>query len=202
MTDGSILAVMAHPDDAELWAGGTLALHSRSAPVTVAIPAHDAVRDAEAVAGCAVLGARLELLESLDGDTVGKLIHRHRPEILMTHPVADVHPEHRAVATAVLAGLPTAHIATGRPHRLYACDTYNSLTLHGPVNAPVIVDVSATFEQKMHALGEHASQPIAEHFAPMARNLGALWGGRIGAGHAEAFTPLPILGRLPGTPRL
>ncbi len=50
---GSVLAVMAHPDDAELWAGGTLALHA----------AHDAVRDAEARAGAEILGASLRLLE-------------------------------------------------------------------------------------------------------------------------------------------
>ncbi|MGH3567752.1 MAG: hypothetical protein ACRDRH_17320 [Pseudonocardia sp.] len=35
---GSVLTVMAHPDDAELWAGGTLAVHARAgAPVTIAL---------------------------------------------------------------------------------------------------------------------------------------------------------------------
>lgn len=48
---GSVLAVMAHPDDPELWAGGTLALHARTAPVIAAVQAHDPVRNAEALAG-------------------------------------------------------------------------------------------------------------------------------------------------------
>lgn len=194
---------MAHPDDPELWAGGTLAHHARlGAPVVAAVTAHDQIRNAEAAAGADVLGIRLEQPPSLDAETVGELIHRHRPDILITHPVNDVHPDHRAATAAVLAALPTAHIATGRPRRLYTCDTYNSLTLAGPLHAAVIVDVTSTFEQKMQALARHASQPIDQHFAPMARTLAALWGSRIGTPHAEAFTPLPILGRLPGAPHL
>jgi hypothetical protein len=60
----SVLAVMAHPDDPELWAGGTLALHAHHAPVTLAITEHEAARMAEAAAGAAVLGARLVVIPS------------------------------------------------------------------------------------------------------------------------------------------
>ena len=35
-----------------------------------------------------------------------------------------------------MAALPEVVIATGRPLRVYAADTYNSLTLSGPVSAP------------------------------------------------------------------
>jgi LmbE family N-acetylglucosaminyl deacetylase len=193
---------MAHPDDLELWVGGTLALHAQQTTVVGAIQAHDRIRNAEAIASAGLLGIQVELVEDLDSTAVGELILRHRPDILITHPIDDVHPDHRRAAAAVLAGLPQAHIATGTPRRLYTCDSYNSLTLSGPVNASVIVDVSGTFEQKMRALAEHASQPIEEHFGPMARHLGGLWGGRIGVEHAEAFTPIPILGRLPAAMHL
>ncbi|MFF4648088.1 PIG-L deacetylase family protein [Streptomyces sp. NPDC001389] len=202
MGTGSVLAVMAHPDDAELWAGGTLALHARTSQVVVAVKAHDAIRDAEAHAAARVLGTQVILLPALDASAVGELITRHRPEILITHPVDDVHPDHRAAAAAVLEGLPDVVIATGHPRRLYTCDTYNSLTLNGPVTASVIVDTSDTFDQKMRALAQHASQPITDRFGPMAENLGALWGGRIGTARGEAFQPLPILGWLPATARL
>lgn len=110
----SVLAVMAHPDDAELWAGGTLALHARHADVAVAVSAHDAIRNAEARASAAELGTRLELMPSLDAAAVGDLIERHRPQVLITHPPDDVHPDHRRTAEAVLAGLPTAHAPPGR----------------------------------------------------------------------------------------
>lgn len=49
----------------------------------------------------------------------------------------------------------------------------------------------------MQALIAHASQPITDYFGPMADTLAHLWGARIGVTHAEAFEPIPILGRLP-----
>jgi len=44
--------------------------------------------------------------------------------------------------------------------------------------------------------------PIEEHFGPMAANLSRLWGARIGVSRADAFTPVSVLGRLPGRRRL
>jgi LmbE family N-acetylglucosaminyl deacetylase len=141
----SVLAVMAHPDDPELWAGGTLALHARDAPVTLAVTEHEAARMAEAAAGAAILGARLAVLPApISAEAVAELITSARPDVLITHPLADVHPEHRATAEAVLAALPQAVIATGRPLRAYTTDTYNSLTLSGPVSAPAIIDITST----------------------------------------------------------
>lgn len=86
--------------------------------------------------------------------------------------------------------LPDAVIATGFPRRVYTTDTYNSLTLADPVAAPVIIDITSAWEQKRAALAAHAdTQPIEDHFGPMAENLARLWGARIGADYAEAFTP-------------
>ena len=200
----SVLAVMAHPDDPELWAGGTLALHAHHAPVTLAITEHEAARMAEAAAGAAVLGARLVVIPSpISAAAVADLIISARPDVLITHPLADVHPKHRAAAEAVLAALPRAVITSGCPLRAYTTDTYNSLTLSGSVNAPVIIDITSTWEQKLAALAAHAgTQPIENHFGPMADTLSRLWGARIGAARAEAFTPIPVLGRVPATARL
>ena len=195
---------MAHPDDPELWAGGTLALHARDAPVTLAVTEHEAARMAEAAAGAAILGARLVALPTpLSAAAIADLITTTRPDVLITHPLADVHPEHRRTAEAVLQALPEAVIATGCPLRAYTTDTYNSLTLSGPVNAPVIIDITSTYEQKSAALAAHTgTQPIEDHFGPMADILSRLWGARIGVPRAEAFTPIPILGRVPATARL
>jgi N-acetylglucosamine malate deacetylase 1 len=199
-----VLAVMGHPDDAELWAGGTLALHAREAPVTIAVPRHEPARMREAEAGAAILGARLHILPApVTPEHVRDLITGTRPEVVITHPLADVHPGHRHVAEAVLAALPEAVISTGYPRRVYATDTYNSLTLNGPVNAGAIVDITATFETKAQALAAHSgTQPITGHFGPMAETLARLWGARIGARYGEAFTPVPVLGRLPAATRL
>jgi hypothetical protein len=65
------------------------------------------------------------------------------------------------------------------------------------------VDITATFKVKAQALAAHGgTQPIAGHFGPMAETLARLWGARIGVPYAEAFTAIPVLGRLPATARL
>ncbi len=193
-----MLAVMAHPDDAELWAGGTLALHAAAgAKVTVAVRAHDPVRDAEASAGASVLGVALRLLSEMSPDAVAALLTDLRPEVVIIHALRDVHPDHRQAGLAVLDALPHVVIATGHPQRLYACESYNGLTLDGPTTPHTIVDISATFSRKMRALTVHRSQPIAEHFGPMAETLARLHGARIGAAYGEVFTPVPVLGRIP-----
>lgn len=76
------------------------------------------------------------------------LIVAIRPDILVTHPIGDVHPDHRHVAGQALAALPDAVIATGSPRRLCITDTYNSLTTDGPVGASTIIDITATFSFK------------------------------------------------------
>jgi LmbE family N-acetylglucosaminyl deacetylase len=200
----SVLAVMQHPDDAELWAGGTLALHARDGEVLIAVTRHDDARMAEAEAGAAILGARLHVLPPpMNPHDLHDLLVSVRPEVLITHPVTDMHPGHRHAATTVLAALPDAVIATGYPRRTYTTDTYNSLTLTGPVTAPVIIDISDTYDLKTRALAAHSgTQPIGTHFGPMAQTLARLWGARIGTAYGEAFTPVPVLGCLPGSLRL
>ncbi|NKY96640.1 GlcNAc-PI de-N-acetylase [Nocardiopsis dassonvillei subsp. albirubida] len=192
------MTVMAHPDDAELWAGAYLALCARTgSQVTVALPRHDPERDAEAEAGAAVLGARVRLLDHADRAGLAALLEQERPEVVITHPVRDVHPDHRRVAEALLGALPEVVISTGHPRRVYTADSYNGLTLDGPISPATVIDVSETFEVKLRALEQHRSQPIADHFGPMARTLAYLWGARIGMTYAENYTPLPVLGRLP-----
>lgn len=198
---GALLTVMAHPDDAELWAGGTIARHvSHGGTATIAVARHGPVRMAEAEAGARILGAHLHVLNSADATTIGTLRAELQPDVLITHPPSDIHPEHRHCADAVLGAVPDAVIATGHPRRLYHCDGYYSLDQHGvPLYLSTIIDVTPHWETKIAALRSHQSQPIDDHFAPMAETLAHLHGHRIGTTYAEAFRALPVLGRLPAT---
>lgn len=193
---GSVLAVMAHADDAELWAGGTLALHARAATATVALERAEPVRMREAAEAARVLGATLRVLDELTPEALTDLFVELRPDVVVAHHLDDVHPDHRRAAQCVLAAVPQAVIDCGHPRRLYTCDTYESLTLRGHVTGRTIIDISSTFTTKMQALAMHASQPL-DHFAPMAERLARCWGARIGTTHGEAFDSLPVLGRLP-----
>lgn len=200
----SVLTVMAHPDDAELWAGGTLAIHAQAGtPVTIVVPRANEVRDREAAAGAKTLGTSLRLLDELTADALRGLLTELRPEIVITHNPGDIHPDHQQAAQTLLAALPEVVITTGHPRRVYTCDGYHNLHRDGrPLHLPVIVDVTSVWETKMRALAGHVSQPIDEHFGPMAETLGRLHGGRIGVPYAEAFAPVPVLGRLPASPHL
>lgn len=204
ISPGSVLTVMGHPDDAELWAGGALSLQVKDGgQITIVVPQSDAVRTREAAAGAEVLGGALRLLDELTVSAMRDLLTELRPDVVVTHNPEDIHPDHQKAARTVLAALPEVVIATGHPRRVYTCDGYNNLDRHGhALHLPVIVNVTSTWDTKMQALAAHVSQPIADHFAPMAETLGRLHGSRIGVRYAEAFSPAPILGRLPATAHL
>ncbi|MGH3886281.1 MAG: PIG-L deacetylase family protein [Pseudonocardiaceae bacterium] len=124
---GSVLTVMAHPDDAELWAGGTLAIHAQAgAPVTIAVPRTKEVRDREAAVGAKALGAALRLLDELTTDTLHGLLTELRPEVVITHNADDIHPDHQRAAQTLLTAVPKVVIATGHPRRVYTCDGYQA----------------------------------------------------------------------------
>lgn len=204
MNTRTLLTVMAHPDDAELWAGGVAAHHAAAGTqVTVAVARSGPVRDREAAAGADILGATLHPLDTPTVAGLRDLLERIRPEVVITHHPDDIHPDHQHIAQLLLAALPDVVIATGHPRRVYGCDGYHNLDRTGrPLHLPVIVDVTDVWQTKLRALTAHTSQPIADHFGPMAETLGRLHGGRIGTRYAEAFMPLPILGRLPATTNL
>jgi N-acetylglucosamine malate deacetylase 1 len=202
VSTAAILSIMAHADDAELWAGATLARHAKfGAVVTIALPNPNAPRAAEALAGAEKLGATVRLLDHLTVFRLTELLIELRPEVVITHHPDDMHPDHRAAADITLAAVPDAVIATGHPRRTYACDSYNNLDRYGrPLDLPAIIDATATWDTKMQALAcHHGTQPINGHFAPMAEALGRLHGRRIERAYGEAFRSLPILGRMPET---
>lgn len=193
---GRLLAIMAHPDDAELWAGGTIAIHARHRAAMIAVSSSSSRRLNEAKRGAGILGATIDVRRKWSIREYVRLIAAFRPDVIVTHRLDDCHPDHRATAEAVLGAVPTAVIKFGFPTRLYSCDSYESLSTNGPIPGRVIVDTTDTFSIKLKALRHHKSQPL-EHFEAMALRLGALWGGRIGTKWAEAFDAIPLLGRVP-----
>ncbi|GAA4729840.1 PIG-L domain-containing protein [Phytohabitans rumicis] len=199
VTSPVLMTVMAHPDDAELWAGGTIARHVQNGgTATITVTKTDPIRAAEATAGAQILGADLYLLDALTPATISTLLTEVRPDIVITHSTDDIHPEHRRCAEHVLAALPEVVITTGHPNRVYHCDGYNNLDQHGkPLHLPTIIDTTDQWSTKIAALQAHTSQPILDHFGPMAETLSRLHGMRIGVSHAEAFRALPVLGRVP-----
>jgi len=194
-----VLAVFAHPDDAELLCGGALAL-SVALGERVAIldltrgemgsRGTQEIRAREAEAAARVLGvegrfnadlpdAGLQNTLSQRMEVAGHL-RRLRPRVVVTHWLEGRHPDHRETARLVvdgafLAGLRKADLP-GEPHR--PLKVVHALSFREDAPPPsFIVDVSDHIDRKLEAMACFESQ----------------WTGSSGAG--EAFPggdrPLP-----------
>lgn len=179
------LAVVAHPDDAELLCAGTLArARADGAEIGICVMCDGgkgqarkairnlvAVRQREMKAAAKILGAKLFLGEFPDGELVDgrpqrlKLIEvyrKFRPTLVIAHSAADYHPDHRAVAE--LAEVASWFCAsTGHKTRTRAMDAppelwrMDTIAMHG--FAPgFYVDISDHFGVKDRMLACHQSQ--------------------------------------------
>jgi len=143
VTENVVLALMAHPDDAELLCGGTLALlakHGWRIHVATATPgdcgstslkpeAIAAIRRQEARSAVAILGGQFHCLERrdlqvrYDGDTLVAacgLLREVRPRLVITHSPSDYMLDHEQIslvarAAAFSAPIPNAPASPGYP---------------------------------------------------------------------------------------
>lgn len=175
-----VVAIMAHPDDAELLCGGSLikcaGLGQRVAVVdlTAGEAGSTGTRESraeEASAAAAVMGlvhrgcvnlpdARIENTPDARLEVAGH-IRALRPRVVVTHWTNGRHPDHRVAAELVrdasfLAGLKNLP-AEGDPHRpdkvVYA------LAFREDVVKPTfVVDISAEMDRKVEALSCYMTQ--------------------------------------------
>lgn len=178
-----VLAVGAHPDDVELGCGGTLALlaqagrrvgivHLTRGEAGTRGTMEERLEEAQE-AGRRLGAAAVVFLDCGDGDLgtgtaeVDQLIgviRRLRPDLLLGPTPADRHPDHgrahRLVADAAFyAGLAGREIdggdGTHGPHRPRAVFSYMQ---HDTFDPAFVVDVTAVWETKEHALDAYRSQ--------------------------------------------
>jgi N-acetylglucosamine malate deacetylase 1 len=172
-----ILAVGAHPDDAEIGCGGVLiqasaaGLRTGVADLTAGERATRGVsrqRSAERDRATEVMGLATRLDVGLpDGDlgtlpehrdVVIRLIREVRPAIVLAPYPEDRHPDHAAAGRLVREGSFLAgvqRIGPGerhRPGRLY------HYMIHHPFTPSFVIDVSAVWDRKIEAVLAHESQ--------------------------------------------
>jgi LmbE family N-acetylglucosaminyl deacetylase len=183
----NILAVVAHPDDIEIFCAGTLAKYARQghrifhAVFTsgnmgdLHIPPAElaATRKREAEAGAAVIGASL-IWGGIDDECVYPnepqrnrmidILREADPDIILTHSPDDYHPDHRYVGQLVFdsyhqKGLP--HIpGPTRPACRFGLTQVFYMDHPSGINfrPQEYVDITAEFETKRQMLRQHASQ--------------------------------------------
>jgi LmbE family N-acetylglucosaminyl deacetylase len=161
---------MAHPDDAEIWAGGTICKHVERGDEVLIISMvanADSQRGIEATRGAAILGAQLAFIGLIDGqvrdtteacERLSDLLRRFAPDILITHWADDVHADHATTAAVVQRVLPFMMSQAGKAPRVWACDTYLSMGTRGPFVPDIHVDVTAQWPRKLAAIRAHYSQ--------------------------------------------
>lgn len=180
MTTVDILAIGAHPDDVELFCGGTLIraqmlgrrtgildlsageLGSRGSPE---------IRAREAEKAAKVMGVSVrENLRFPDGGIVNTpetrakiavVIRRLKPSIVITHSLDGRHPDHPVVAQLArdgcfVAGLSKveAGFPAHRPRKVL-----HALSFREDHQKPTfVVDITESFEKKLEAVAAYASQ--------------------------------------------
>jgi bacillithiol biosynthesis deacetylase BshB1 len=187
-----VVAIVAHPDDADIFCGGTLAKHAaRGDRVSIAHMTRGEygglgsdteaeiadVREAEAHASGEVLGVdAVEFLGFEDGRIDYSLenrlrivdaLRRYDPDIVLTHFREDMHPDHRVTSRLVtdayyMASLPLAET----DHE--PCDPDNVYYFGKPTSAfepTTFVDITEYVDRKLEAIERHESQVafLTEH---------------------------------------
>jgi len=186
-----LAAICAHPDDAELVMGGTLARAvalgrrvlmldltrgesgSRGTPET---------RAAEAAAAARILGAaHRESLALPDAglqvvpdqkDVVVAALRRLRPRVVLLQHWEQRHPDHAAASrivydAAFLAGLRNYRPDLGAPFRPAKLVYAATMTEASDIHPSFVVDVTAVWETKLRAIAAFSSQ-----FTPAAGETG------------------------------
>ena len=180
-----VLAVVAHPDDAELLCAGTL-IRARSDGAHIGIcvlcqgdkgqpdpPIAElgTVRREEMTAAAGLIGAELMWGDVPDGtledceqtrQVVVEILRRFRPTLVLAHSASDYHPDHRAAAALAEAAswfcAAAGHVTASKPLcRPPALWWLDTLEMVG-FDPHCYVDVSDCVELKKRMLDCHRSQ--------------------------------------------
>jgi len=162
----NIIVFGAHPDDAEVGMGGTIAEYARKGHevyiVIAAVPTEPDLRRNEAEKAAEILGAKSIILDInpyelvFDRELVRKfdeVIREYSPDIVYTHWNHDSHQDHATIANAVITST-----------RKNNCSLYMyEQTIPGGIvpygfRAQSFVDITEVIDVKMNSIRAHKSQ--------------------------------------------
>jgi N-acetylglucosamine malate deacetylase 1 len=183
----ALLIIGAHPDDCEIDSGGIAALTTARGgrvlmvSLTNGDKGHQTLGGAtlarrrrnEAHAGAAACGANSIVLDNHDGELMPSLEHRYeviriirefKPDLMLFPRPWDYHPDHRYTSQLVQDALYMVRVPNVCPYTerlafdpvaMYVSDQFQKPY---PFQPDVVVDITSVLEQKLDAIGSHASQ--------------------------------------------
>lgn len=193
----TLMLVMAHPDDAEIWCGGTIIKYlTMGANVIIIIATGDEVRRKEALRLKEIFPKLvLRFLENeqfgmislpKNVEILSKLIHQYKPDVLITHHFDDIHQDHRRCFELTTAGLMNLH-RKNYPSRFLLCNGYHQADIHAHYFRPnVYIDISGEYEMKKLVIDNHKSQSTS-YWKEMSYLIDHMNGLKSGVNYAEAF---------------
>ena len=223
MSAVDVLAFAPHPDDVELFCGGTMLLAARAGLATAIVDLTegelstngDPVRrsaEREAASDLLALAARvsLRLPDGLLGtdvshrDAVVETLRQLAPRMVLAPYWEDRHPDHEAAGRIVREAVFFSGVAkygAGAAHRPARVYWY---MLHHVFEPSVVIDIGPVWEQRLRLFDVYSSQlspngdsvPTALNdagFAEMLRARAACYGAMVGVSYGE---PLHVVGPL------
>lgn len=196
-----ILTLLAHPDDAELWAGGTLCKHKRRGDDVICMTFFE--HSKRRIAECRNAALELGLSEPRflttpaytmpTTDIVLTELGGRVPDVVLTHWHQDSHQEHRLCCELSLTLTHHWKRYVKKTPLLLMCSTYFMRGLES-FDPDVIVDIDEMAEAKEKAVHAYASQKVVQLLSDVDAQA-ALLGARIGCRRAEGFIEYPLFGR-------
>uniref|UniRef100_A0A7V4KDB1 GlcNAc-PI de-N-acetylase n=1 Tax=Fervidobacterium pennivorans TaxID=93466 RepID=A0A7V4KDB1_FERPE len=203
------LFIGAHPDDIEIWAGGLILRILRENPtaqvhcivLTDGSAGYGNVQERyeEAMNASNMMKvSSYEFLSLKDGslhfnnelpNVIANLIRKYKPDLLITHPRNDRHPDHAAVGTAtdkaLFLAMVTPEFLDYEPHFCKNVLRFVSDPFSSP-KPKVYVDISEVYEQKKSVISNFKTQlGVLEPYL----QLNKLYGRLINCAAAEIFEP-------------
>jgi N-acetylglucosamine malate deacetylase 1 len=217
------LVIAAHPDDAELGMGGTIALLLSKGKRVGILDLTDGeptphgtvqIRRLETQAASAALGItwrenlglpnRLLEADLAARHRLAGVIRQTRPRVVFAHYWEDSHPDHIAASALADAARFWAKLTKtdlpGDPHYPQHIYYYFSVHLRLHVRPSFVMDISDHLETKMRALECYQSQFVTGRstapptFLDALRDRARYWGWSIGAAAGEPFVSREEIG--------
>ena len=189
----NVLYILAHPDDAEIWCGGTiLRQKEKGYNVKILYLFSSKSRKKEALM-LSRHGVEVEIIKPKEKVLRSK-IKQFSPDIIVTHWFKDCHHQHKRCFDMLYGLLPELLVFDRLKFSLFVCDTYNSVGYDNSLFTPNrFQDITDLLTFKTNIINNHKSQPC-DYFINMVSNQNKMWGQKNKCKYAEAFLKLPVQG--------
>lgn len=180
----NVLAIGAHGDDLEMFCGGTMARYAANSDKVFMCVVTDgrgrpkgeleqviAIRKAEAQASANVIGAELVWMAIADGGLTDdeptrhqfiEVIRQSKPDVIITHPPDDYHPDHKTTSRIVMDAAQVARTANYPsalpPHRATVPLAFMDAERGIDFLPEEYVDITSVWDKKIEMLAQHVSQ--------------------------------------------